>query len=148
MFDGSPAKKESVKLLEEICLDMDLIDIWRIRNPDKRLFTWRQTKPLIQRRLDYWLISDVCQDEVEQVKIIPSIKSGHSAIALLFTGIEEQRHGLSHWKFNSNLDKDEEHTKLIMASIPVWIEKDVNDKRVFWDVIKYRIRQHHLSIFS
>ena len=140
---GSPTQKESVKVLEEICLDMDLVDIWRIRNPDKRLFTWRQTKPLIQRRLDFWLISDICQDEVEQVKIIPSIKSDHSAITLLFNGIEEQRHGPSHWKFNSNLTKDEEYIKLITNSIPVWIEefKDVSDKRVLWDLIKYRIRQ-------
>ena len=91
-----------------------------------------------------WLISDICQDEVEQVKIIPSIKSDHSAITLLLNGIaEEQRHGPSHWKFNSNLTKDEEYIKLITDSVPVWIEefKDVNDKRVLWDLIKYRIRQ-------
>ena len=118
---GSPAQKESVKVLEEIYFDMDLVDIWRIRNPDGRLFTWKQTRPLIQRRLDFWLISDICQDEVEQVKIIPSIKSDHSAITLLFNGIEEQRHGPSHWKFNSNLTKDEEYIKLITDSVPAWI---------------------------
>ena len=140
---GSPAQKESVKVLEEICLDMDLVDVWRIRNPDIRSFTWKQTKLLIQRRLDFWLISDICQDEVDQVKIIPSIKSDHSAITLLFNGIEEQRHGPSHWKFNSNLTKDEEYLKLITDSVPVWIEefKDVNDKRVLWDLVKYRTRQ-------
>ena len=111
--------------------------------PDIRSFTWKQTKPLIQRRLDFWLISVICQDEVEQVKIIPSIKSDHSAFTLLFNGIEEQRHGPSHWKFNSNLTKDEEYIKLITDSVPVWIEefKDVNDKRVLWDLTKYRIRQ-------
>ena len=38
---GSPDQKESVKLLEEINLDMDLFDIWRRRNPDKRLLSWR-----------------------------------------------------------------------------------------------------------
>ena len=139
---GSPAQKESVKVLEEICFDMDLVDIWRIRNPDGKLFTWKETRPLIQRRLDFWLISDV-----EQVKIIPSIKSDHSAITLLFNGIEEQRHGPSHWKFNSNLTKDEEYIKLITDSVPAWIVefKDVNDKRVLWDLIKYRIRQVSLK---
>ena len=113
---GSSAQKESVKVLEEICLDMDLVDIWRIRNPDKRLFTWKQTKPLLQTRLAFWLISDICQDEVEQVKIIPSIKSGHSAITLLFNEMEEQRHGSSHWKFNCSLIKDEEYIKPITDS--------------------------------
>ena len=30
-----------------------------------------------------------------------------------------------------------------MDSVPIWIEefKDVSDKRVLWDLIKYRIRQ-------
>ena len=31
---GSPKEKESVKLLNDICLNYDLIDIWRTRNPD------------------------------------------------------------------------------------------------------------------
>ena len=55
---GSPKEKESVKFLNDICLNYDLIDVWRTRNPDSTLFTWRQKKPLIQRRLDFWLISD------------------------------------------------------------------------------------------
>ena len=42
----------------------DLIDVWRIRHPDKQRFTWRQATSAIQRRLDYWLISDSCQEEV------------------------------------------------------------------------------------
>ena len=42
---GSPVLKESVKMLEEICLDLDLIDIWTVRNRDKKLFTWKQTGP-------------------------------------------------------------------------------------------------------
>ena len=140
---GSPVLKESVKMLEEICLDLDLIDIWSVRNPDKKLFTWKQTRPLIQRRLDFLLISDICQDEVEEAKIIPSIKSDHFAITLLFNGIEEHKHGPSHWKFNSCLTKDEDYIKVITESIPVWIEefKEVNDKRVLWDLTKYKIRQ-------
>ena len=140
---GSPAKKESVKIFEEICLDLDLLDIWRVRNSKERLFTWEQTKPLIQRRLDFWLISDTCQDEVEEVKIIPYIKSDHLAITLVFNGIEEQKHGSSHWKCNSSLTRDDEYLKLISESVPVWIEefKEVNDKRVLLDLIKYRIRQ-------
>ena len=93
--------------------------------------------------MDFWLISDICQDEVEEVKIIPSIKSDHSAITLLFNGIEEHRHGPSHCKFNSSLTKDKDCIKVITESIPVWIEefKEGNDKRVLWDLIKYKIRQ-------
>ena len=69
---GTPAKKDSVKCIQDMCLDYDVIDIWRVRNPDIKRFTWRQRKPFIQRRLDFWLISDACQDDVEDADIIYS----------------------------------------------------------------------------
>ena len=31
------------------------MDIWRVRNPESKKFTRRKKKPLIQRRLNYWL---------------------------------------------------------------------------------------------
>ena len=60
---GNQSKKASAKYIEDLCLDFDLIDVWRIRNSETKRFTWRQKKPLIQRRLDFWLISDFCQEE-------------------------------------------------------------------------------------
>lgn len=39
---GKPVLKESVKKLKEIEANFDLIDIWRIRNPEVKRFTWRQ----------------------------------------------------------------------------------------------------------
>ena len=79
---GRKENKDSVKNITDIKLAYDLVDIWRIRNPEKRNFTWRQNKPFIQRHLDYWLISDCLQDFIEEADIIPSIKSDHSAINL------------------------------------------------------------------
>ena len=65
-YGGSPKEKKLVKFLNDICLNYDSIDILRIRNPDRTPFTWRQKKSRIQRRLDFWLIIDFCQDEVEE----------------------------------------------------------------------------------
>lgn len=48
---GNPKRKESVKNIENICIINDLLDIWRIRNPKEKRFTWGQKTPLIQRRL-------------------------------------------------------------------------------------------------
>ena len=31
---GKPFKKESVKQIQDLCLDFDLVNIWRIRNPE------------------------------------------------------------------------------------------------------------------
>ena len=79
---GKPSVKNSVKILEDIISKYDLTDIWRVRNPTKKRFTWRQKNPLIQRRLDFWLISDSLQDDTTKADIITAIKTDHSAITL------------------------------------------------------------------
>ena len=87
---GKPKLKEAVKIIEQIRLSFDLIDIWRVRNPDERRFSWRQKNPVIQRRLDFWLTSSSLQEDVENVDIIPAIKSDHSAVTLFINGIEDE----------------------------------------------------------
>ena len=79
---GKPKLKDSVKIIDQIRSSFDLIDIWRVRNPDVKRFSWRQKNPVIQRRLDFWLISSSIQDDIERVDIISAIKSDHSAITL------------------------------------------------------------------
>ena len=64
----------------------DLIDIWRVRHPDKKQFTWRQANSRIQRRLDYGLISDSYQEEIFSTDIVPALKTDHSAITLKHLG--------------------------------------------------------------
>lgn len=44
--------------------ELDLVDIWRVRNPDTKSYTWSQNSPMILCRLDYWLISNNLQDLV------------------------------------------------------------------------------------
>ena len=140
---GRIESKSSVKKINDIMTANDLIDIWRIRNPDKKQFTWSQKKALVRRRLDYWLVSTDIQDDLTETNIIPAIKSDHSAITLTFNSLDKQKFGPSHWKFNSSLLEDASYIQLISSNYPEWLDelKDVNDKRVLWDLIKYSIRQ-------
>ena len=146
-FGGKPKLKESAKQIENICLLHDLVDIWKVRNPEIKRFTWRQKTPLIQRRLDFWLADNALQEEIDQADIVPSIKSDHSVILLSINGIEEQRHGPSFWKFNASLLDHKNYVTLINSRYEVWIEefKDIDDPRLFWDLIKYKIRQDTIS---
>ena len=100
---GKPQVKDSCKKIDNLCSLFDLIDIWRIRNPDAMRFTWRQKNPIIQRCLDFWLISSSTQEEV--------VRTDHSAITIHINGIEQTRRGPSFWKFNSSLLEDEEYIK-------------------------------------
>ena len=128
---GSPKEKESATTLDNICLNHDLIDIRRIRNPDSKLFTWRQKKPLVQRRLDFWLISDVCQDEIEETGIKTAVRTDHSAIIISFNSLDEQMRGPSFWKINSSLMEDEHYVSAINEKIPEWLAEfnEVTDKK-------------------
>ena len=63
--------------------EFDLIDIWRIGNPPLRQFLWRWKRPeLKMRRLDFFLISDMLQPEVETSKFISPLQSDHSPVVL------------------------------------------------------------------
>ena len=75
--------------------------------------------------------------------IIPSINSDHSAIFLHFNSLDKQKHGPSFWKFNASLTDDNDFVSLINESVLVWLNEfnEVTDKRLLWDLIKYRIRQ-------
>ena len=122
-------------------MSFDLIDIWRARNPDEKRFSWRQKNPVIQRRLDFWLISSSIQEDVESVDIIPAIKLDHSTITLFINGIEDQCRGPSFWKFNASLIDDEKYVSLIRDKYCTWIEggREIEDPRVLWDYVKYKI---------
>ena len=50
-------------------------------------------KTVVLRRLDFWLINSTIQEEVENVDIIPTIRTDHSAISLHISGIEETGRG-------------------------------------------------------
>ena len=140
---GSTVAKSSVKNIKDLMLAHDLVDIWRLQNPESKPFTWSQKNPLLKRRLDYWLVSDSVQDFISKTDIIPAIKSNHSAITLSLNGFKDRPFGPSYWKFNSSLVNDEEYVNLITSRYPGWLAEfaDVTDKRVLWDLIKYRIRQ-------
>ena len=75
-----------------------MLDIWRVRHPKERRFSWHQKTPIIQRRLDFWLISDGLQDDVPSVVIKPFIKLDHSVITLLINGVGDGERGPSFWK--------------------------------------------------
>lgn len=144
---GKIETKSTVKKIQDIMLEYNLIDIWRIHNPDKRQFTWRQRTPIIQRRIDFWLISDELQDDIKKADIIPAIRTDHSAISLSVNSLKDQPFGPSYWKFNSSLLDDDTYIQLINSEYPNWITEfsEVNDPRVLWDLIKYRIRQTTLQ---
>ena len=57
-------KQKSVAKLLELKEEYDLCDIWRIRNPTKKLYSFREnhSSGIINRRLNYMFISNKLQE--------------------------------------------------------------------------------------
>ena len=123
--------------------ELDLIDIWRIKNPGVKSFTWSQQHQKIFCRLDYWLISNNLHDCVKSVKIIPAIKTDHSAICLELSFLDEGVPGPGYWKMNCSLLDDDDYVEAISKMIPAWVEegrRELSGHRCVWDWLKYNIR--------
>ena len=91
-----------------LCEEMNLIDIYRILNPDKRRFSWRGVtrSGIVQSRSDYWLVSTHMLYDLIETNIKPSIRTDHSLITLSFNLTGTQKRGRGFWKFNTGLLND------------------------------------------
>ena len=137
-------KSRSVVKLRELINDYNLIDIWRLKNEKKKRYTWRQNKPRVHCRLDYFLISHHVMDLIVKTHILPSILSDHSPVSIDLKFLEEPLKGSGHWKLNLSLLNDQEFKILLRQKMTLWIEeyKHMQNKNLKWELLKYEIRRY------
>ena len=117
---GCPTlKKKSISKILQLLEQNNLVDIWRIRNPSSKRFTFRKNhfSGFIQRRLDYVFISNNMQEYAQNIDILPSFCSDHSPILCTLQKSHEFDKGKSFWKFNSSLIKDDEFVNQLKEHI-------------------------------
>ena len=98
----------------------------------------------MQRRLDYFSISDELQESISKVDVLPSIRSDHSPIYMKYVDSQSGMRGNSYWKFNNSLLSNPEFTSSMKEKIEEVIREelgDIEDPRTKWEILKYRIRQ-------
>ena len=118
-------KKCSVEKIFELREAYNLTDIWRIRNPKAKQYTFRQkhVSGFLQRRLDYFFISKNIQEFILDTKIIPAISSDHSPILISFSKEKQNSKSYEFWKFNNLLLSDDtfkEELKQHIQNIKKW----------------------------
>ena len=86
----------------------NLVDVWRIRNPSLKRYTFRKnhSSGFIQRRLDYIFITNNIQEYFKKVSILSSFCSDHSPISCILESFSKIQLGK---KFNSSLINDEKY---------------------------------------
>ena len=137
----------SAQAIHNLCEEVNMVDIFRILNPTLKQYTWRQSKPLVQSRLDYFLVSSDLVYSIEKCCIKPAIKTDHSLITMKIDLANEDRRGPGFWKFNNTLLKDEIYVAVINELIANLKEQyiEVVDLGLKWDLIKADIRQYTID---
>ena len=103
---GNPClKKKSIAKLIQIKEKFDLCDIWRIRNPKIKRFTFRQQhiSGFTQRRLDYFFLSNLLQESVNKTDILAAFSTDHSPLLFSLKLRTDENRGKGLWKFNNSL---------------------------------------------
>lgn len=102
------------QILLEFMEKHNLIDIWRIKHPDKQIYTWQKfnSKDLIMSRLDLFLITEDLALRTNDADIKTKYKSDHSRITLNLN-LEEYKRGKGIWKFNNLHLKDKVFLQII-----------------------------------
>ena len=105
--EGFPKLKINFRAkLLSMMSENDLCDIFRVRNPDTRRFSWRRKTAFKQKRLDFFLVSNSTQENIESTDIIPSVGPDHPAIKIKLCSLQEGSRGQGYWKLNSLLTED------------------------------------------
>ena len=86
-------------VIRQKCADMNLHDVWRIMNGDKKQFTWRRSNPVKCARLDYFLISEPMLNKTAACETLPGYRSDHSRV-ILRLNLNQQSRGKGFWKLN------------------------------------------------
>ena len=140
--------QNALKIIQQNCEELFLIDIWRMMNADKHRYTWRRKKPEIQCRLDFFLISSDLIYYINLADIVPGYKSDHSLI-LLKIALHHNPRGKGFWKLNTSLLKEEEYLNLIKTTIYQTKNEYQSDNSVnpdlLWDMIKMKVREKSIA---
>ena len=132
----------------EICDNLDLVDAWRILNPEEKRYTWRQTQPTVHCRLDFFLTSQSLLGNIISANILPGFKTDHSMITLNIS-LHSNPRGPGFWKLNTSLLADRDYIDLIRLTIHETQNEYENDESInpalLWDMIKLKTREKSLS---
>ena len=128
-----------------------LVDIWRVRNQNKRRYTFRQSHQAgyLQRRLDYFFVSNSLQGNICETDIQVAFCTDHSPITLSLKPINNLPRGRSLRKFNNSLlqnDKYLRKMKTVIVETDQQLDSEqINDDQVRWECLKFKIRDQTIA---
>ena len=147
---GNPSlKNKSLSAIINLLEKLDVCDIFRIRNPCEKRFTFRQknrNNKVIHRRLDYVFLSNSLQEFVRTTDILPSILSDHSPVLVSLDEDKGTTRGKGIWKFNNGLLLFDSFQDGVNTTIQNTItENQDSNPHLLWEMIKYEVRKFSIK---
>ena len=131
----------------ELIESFELCDIWRIQNPTEKRFTFRQNhiSGYIQRRLDYFFVSNKLQESIKNTDVLASLSTDHSPISFTLRRSQIIAKGKGLWIFNSSLTLNKEFVEKMKEHISTCLnlleKENILDDQVRWEYLRYEARK-------
>ena len=145
---GNPKmKNKSVAKFIRIKESLGLCDIWRVRNQNKKRYAFRQhhVTGFIQRRLNYFLISNASQESINKTNILTALETDHSPRFFSLSKNINILTGKVLRKFNNplrhKLDFVPELKNYLKVTYNKMSAEKITDEQLCWEYIKYEIRK-------
>ena len=125
--------------LKKFMHSKSLEDVWRRRFPDTCAFSWSRGNK--SSRLDYWLISESLDSQIDKVYYLPCVFSDHD-MATLKLSLSNVKHGPGVWKMNATVITSDLFKKCFINMWNDWRENlnNFSDCKIWWDLGKKRIK--------
>jgi exonuclease III len=126
--------------------DQEMCEIWRVKHPDERTYTWRSnTKPPTFCRLDFFIVSPSIANSCHSCNIGPGVRSDHSYVKLEVHFTSPAR-GRGFWKLDNSLLEEEDLKKSLRKTIEDTAEDNKGtEPTLLWETIKSAIRGECIS---
>ena len=136
-----PPKLKSIAELTNISESHDLCEIFRLRHPEKRAYTFRANTPRRMSRLDFYIISNSLQESIGKCEILNSVSSDHNPVMLNIKPPYEAKKNTAYWKFNTSLLRNNDFiTKLKNEIETMKVQLNDFEPQKKWELMKYKIR--------
>ena len=140
---GQSNNWKACNILEEYTEETMMCDIWRVRNPDKKLFTFMKKMPqkrtIVGSRLDYVFVEMGMESWVAEIKMIPKYKTDHNGIICEILPYKIKR-GRGSWKLNNRVLYEIDYVKMINSKIDELLQEVKNkNPQELWEAVKIAI---------
>ena len=145
----SPQKSNSCIRLNTLTDNLNLIDIWRLKHPTAKDYSFFSPVHKSYSRIDYFLVDSKLLSVVETVTYHSIVVSDHAPLSMVLKIGEVA--GRIQWRFDPTLLSDEQFANFLHEQISHFITDndtgDVDDSTL-WEALKAVIRGHIIAFVT